>query len=140
MKKLFWVLLFLFFIHRKAPELKQRLAGKSIPFEKFSVSRCKDYFEKEQYLWLPALVSIVFAFAKFWNVFTQCYTVLSGRQRDVCMIIIYHFKELILLWNGFRILYKRPDLVKNLLELVHESQRKQSSTRSDGMASIYCIR
>jgi hypothetical protein len=45
-------------LHRKAPELKQRLAGKSIPFEKFSVSRCKDYFEKEQYLWLPALVSI----------------------------------------------------------------------------------
>ncbi|CAB4042662.1 Hypothetical predicted protein, partial [Paramuricea clavata] len=40
--------------------------------------------------------------------------------------------ELILLWNGFRILYKRPDLVKSLLELVHESQRKQSNTRSDG--------
>jgi hypothetical protein len=49
-----------YFFHRKAPELKQRLAGKSIPFEKFSVSRCKDYFEKEQYLWLPALVSVVF--------------------------------------------------------------------------------
>lgn len=41
-------------------------------------------------------------------------------------------KELILLWNGFRILYKRPDLIKSLLELVHETQRKQSTTRSDG--------
>ena len=47
---------------------------------------------------------------------------------NICSLI----KELILLWNGFRILYKRPDLVKNLLELVHESQRKQSCTRSDG--------
>ncbi|XP_028404698.1 tetratricopeptide repeat protein 39B-like [Dendronephthya gigantea] len=83
------------FMFRKAQELKQRLAGKSIPFEKFSVSRCKNYFEKDKYLWLPGL-------------------------------------ELILLWNGFRILYKRPDLIKSLLELVHDTQRKQSTTRSDG--------
>jgi hypothetical protein len=54
------------------------------------------------------------------------------------MYFSMHFKELILLWNGFRILYKKPDLVKNLLELVHESQRKQSSTRSDGMVFTCC--
>lgn len=82
---------------RRAPELKQRLAGKSIPFEKFVVNRCSSYFEKNNYLWLPAL-------------------------------------ELILLWNGFRIVYKRPDLVKALLELVHEAQRKQSITRSNNLS------
>lgn len=44
------------FFYRKAQQLKQRLAGKSIPFEKFSVSRCKKYFEKDKHLWLPGLV------------------------------------------------------------------------------------
>ncbi|XP_046845463.1 tetratricopeptide repeat protein 39B-like [Xenia sp. Carnegie-2017] len=85
---------------RKAPELKQRIAGKSIQFEKFSIKRCKDYFDKENFLWLPAI-------------------------------------ELIFLWNGFRIIYKKPNLVKSLLELVHESQRKQSITRRDG--NVYKI-
>lgn len=55
---------------------------------------------------------------------------------NTCVLI----KELILLWNGFRILYKRPDLVKSLLELVHDSQRKQSNTRRDGKDLIYIYR
>ena len=39
------------------PDFKQRIAGKSVPFEKFSVHKAKKYFAQNKWLFLPGLVS-----------------------------------------------------------------------------------
>ncbi|EDO39024.1 predicted protein, partial [Nematostella vectensis] len=66
------------------PDFKQRIAGKSIPFEKYCVYKASRYFNQGKWLFLPGL-------------------------------------ELIHMWNGFRLLRRRPDLVKPLLKLVQSS-------------------
>jgi len=43
---------------REIPKLKQRIAGKSIPIEKFAVNKAKRYQDQNGYLTLPALVSL----------------------------------------------------------------------------------
>ena len=44
-------------IFRQLPELKQRIAGKSLPFEKFAVAKAKRYLDQNEYLTLAAIVS-----------------------------------------------------------------------------------
>ncbi len=43
------------FRYRRVPELKIRLAGKSIPLEKYAMRQC-ERFLAQQWLFLPALV------------------------------------------------------------------------------------
>ncbi|KAJ7388390.1 Tetratricopeptide repeat protein 39B [Desmophyllum pertusum] len=69
---------------RKLPEYKQRIAGKSIPFEKFSIHKANKYLEQNHRLFLPGM-------------------------------------ELILVWNGFKVLHRTPDLVEPMLKLVQKS-------------------
>ena len=47
------------------PKLKQRIAGKSLPFEKFAVAKAKRYMDQNEYLTLPAMVSVCFLRAGF---------------------------------------------------------------------------
>ncbi|KAJ7388393.1 Tetratricopeptide repeat protein 39B [Desmophyllum pertusum] len=63
------------YLFRKLPEYKQRIAGKSIPFEKFSIHKANKYLEQNHRLFLPGM-------------------------------------ELILVWNGFKVLHRTPDLVE----------------------------
>ena len=44
--------------HRRLPVYKQRIAGKSIPFEKFSIHKANKYLEQNNRLFLPGLVII----------------------------------------------------------------------------------
>ncbi|XP_076355224.1 tetratricopeptide repeat protein 39A-like [Tachypleus tridentatus] len=53
---------------RKVPELKQRLAGKTVPIEKFCVNRTEKFFRQEWSLSLP-LLEVLY----FW----KCYPVLA---------------------------------------------------------------
>ena len=50
---------------RDVPTFKQRIAGKSIPIEKFTVKKCRRYFEQNGYLTLPSYVSILLIAHKF---------------------------------------------------------------------------
>lgn len=45
------------FIGRRLPEYKQRIAGKSIPFEKFSIHKANKYLAQNHRLFLPGMVS-----------------------------------------------------------------------------------
>ena len=42
---------------RRLPEYKQRIAGKSVPFEKFSIHKANKYLEQGNHLFLPGMVS-----------------------------------------------------------------------------------
>ena len=42
---------------RQLPEYKQRIAGKSVPFEKFSIHKANKYLEQGNHLFLPGMVS-----------------------------------------------------------------------------------
>ncbi|BFZ16413.1 hypothetical protein BsWGS_19452 [Bradybaena similaris] len=43
------------YLFSEVPRLKQRIAGKSLPFEKFAVAKSQRYFQQGNYLILPAL-------------------------------------------------------------------------------------
>lgn len=80
------------YMFRRLPVYKQRIAGKSIPFEKFSIHKANKYLEQSNRLFLPGL-------------------------------------ELILLWNGFNVLHRRPDLVEPMLDLVQKSLAELERTK-----------
>ncbi|BHF81908.1 Tetratricopeptide repeat protein 39B [Sparganum proliferum] len=63
------------------PQMVQRIAGKSLPIEKFAMRKSKRYFEQGKRLTLPGL-------------------------------------ELMYLWNGFKLVYNKADVLEKFLLLV----------------------
>ncbi|KAL8600738.1 hypothetical protein ACOMHN_057326 [Nucella lapillus] len=53
------------YLFSEVPRLKQRIAGKSLPFEKFTVAKAKRYTDQGEYLTLPAIELIY-----VWNGFS----------------------------------------------------------------------
>jgi hypothetical protein len=53
-----------FIVFREAPKFKQRIAGKSLPMEKFIVKRSDRYFKQNKNLILPAIELLY-----LWNLF-----------------------------------------------------------------------
>jgi len=92
------------YMFRRLPAYKQRIAGKSIPFEKFSIHKANKYFQQNNRLFLPGL-------------------------------------ELILLWNGFKVLLRRPDLVEPMLELVQTSlvELERTKDENENYVDDWCL-
>ncbi|KAJ7356173.1 Tetratricopeptide repeat protein 39B [Desmophyllum pertusum] len=82
------------YLFRKLPEYKQRIAGKSIPFEKFSIHKANKYLEQNHRLFLPGM-------------------------------------ELILVWDGFKVLHRTPDLVEPMLKLVQKALVELEGTKDE---------
>ncbi|XP_076619930.1 tetratricopeptide repeat protein 39B [Colletes latitarsis] len=71
----------------QAPIFKQRIAGKSLPMEKFVIKKTERYFAQKKNLVLPVF-------------------------------------ELMYVWNLFRIVGKRQDLILNIFKLVEEAEKE----------------
>jgi len=71
----------------KVPTFKQRIAGKSLPMEKFVIKKTERYFAQKHCLILPAF-------------------------------------ELMYVWNLFRIIGKRQDLILNIFKKIEEEEKE----------------
>ncbi|XP_050457803.1 tetratricopeptide repeat protein 39B-like [Cataglyphis hispanica] len=71
----------------QAPTYKQRIAGKSLPMEKFVIKKTERYFAQKKNLVLPIF-------------------------------------ELMYVWNFFRIIGKRQDLILNIFKRIEETERE----------------
>lgn len=71
----------------QAPTYKQRIAGKSLPMEKFIVKKAERYFAQKKNLVVPVF-------------------------------------ELMYVWNLFRIVGKRQDLILNIFKRIEEEERE----------------
>ncbi|KAL0103336.1 hypothetical protein PUN28_017546 [Cardiocondyla obscurior] len=75
----------------QAPTYKQRIAGKSLPMEKFVIKKTERYFAQKKHLIVPAF-------------------------------------ELMYMWNLFRIIGKRQDLILNIFKRIEEEERELQTT------------
>lgn len=79
----------------QAPTYKQRIAGKSLPMEKFVIKKVERYFAQKKNLVVPVF-------------------------------------ELMYMWNLFRIIGKRPDLMLNIFKRIEEEERElQAASKTD---------
>lgn len=75
----------------QAPTYKQRIAGKSLPMEKFVIKKTERYFAQKKSLVVPIF-------------------------------------ELMYMWNVFRIIGKRQDLMMNIFKRIEEEEKELNST------------
>lgn len=71
---------------QKCPTYKQRIAGKSLPMEKFVIRKAERYFSQKKHLVLPAY-------------------------------------EILFVWNMFRIIGKRRDIVMNMFKEIEDEEK-----------------
>lgn len=86
---------------RNASNFKQRIAGKSLPMEKFAIKRTERYFAQKKWLCLPAI-------------------------------------ELMYIWNFFRVLGKKLELIQNVHILI-EKELKKLDKDSDYYYDNFCL-
>ncbi|XP_069693865.1 tetratricopeptide repeat protein 39B-like [Periplaneta americana] len=77
---------------RDAPQWKQRIAGKSLPMEKFAVKKTERFFAQKKMLVLPGL-------------------------------------ELLYVWNLFKVLGKKRDLIQNMYKIIEKTLNKLDSQK-----------
>lgn len=81
------------FSYRDAPQWKQRIAGKSLPMEKFVVKKTERFFAQKKKLVLPAV-------------------------------------ELLYVWNLFKILGKKRELMQNMYKIIEKALAKLDAHKS----------
>ena len=79
----------------RVPKYKQRVAGKSLPMEKFVIKKTERYFAQKKNLVLPVF-------------------------------------ELMYVWNFFRILGKRQDLMLNIFKLIEAAEKELTKNSKNG--------
>ncbi|KAB0398732.1 hypothetical protein E2I00_003573 [Balaenoptera physalus] len=134
-------------LFRQVDGLKQRIAGKSIPTEKFAVRKARRYspsLPAPVKLILPALVSAFILFTVCLLEINCLFTV-AGRTSNFCCevrSIKNHCvcKEMMYVWNGFPLVSKRKDLSENLLVTVEKAEADlQSENSSDYSVDDECL-
>lgn len=98
-----------FYYFRDVPKYKQRIAGKSLPMEKFAIKKAERYFNQGQNLVLPAIELMflwnLFKILKNFSVATKIFKIIDKSLVDLNSSIKpskYHYdnKALILLLRG----------------------------------------
>ncbi|XP_021926288.1 tetratricopeptide repeat protein 39B-like isoform X2 [Zootermopsis nevadensis] len=94
---------------RDSPQWKQRIAGKSLPMEKFVVKKSERFFAQKKMLVLPAL-------------------------------------ELMYVWNLFKVLGKKRELIQNVYKLIEkalaklDAQKKHQEFDADNRALVLLLK
>jgi len=94
---------------RDAPQWKQRIAGKSLPMEKFVVKKTERFFAQKKMLVLPAL-------------------------------------ELLYVWNFFKILGKKRELIQNMYKIIEKAlaklgtHKKRQEFGADNLALVLLLK
>ena len=108
---------------RQIPQLKQRIAGKSLPTEKFAVVKAARYFEQGNRLTLLAYVSIL-------HDHCICFVIALFRLlAERLMLETCWFQELMYVWNGFAILAKNPSLLTPIIETFDRTLKQLTETK-----------
>ncbi|KAK1340000.1 hypothetical protein QTO34_018564 [Cnephaeus nilssonii] len=94
-------------LFRAVPGLKLKIAGKSLPTEKFAIRKSRRYLaSKPISLPIPALVD------------GETETPLKKPRTD----LLPYLQEMMYIWNGYAVIGKQPELTDGILEIITKAE------------------
>lgn len=104
---------------RQVDGLRLRIAGKSVPTEKFAAKKAQRYSSSNPAkLAVPALVRTR-SFAESQSVFVKL------NNNDLCL------QEMMYVWNGFTVVGKRPQLTEAILSTLEKAEEELRNDPSE---------
>ncbi|OTF75722.1 hypothetical protein BLA29_001675 [Euroglyphus maynei] len=109
---------------KQVPDLRVRFAGKTVPAEKFAIVQSQRYFDHDQQLVLPAIVSVIH------------YILLTNHNHTITITQ----QEYMYIWNIFAVIGQSPHLLNPIMERVEKYREMHQAklTEPDQPLDDYC--
>ncbi|EMP33553.1 Tetratricopeptide repeat protein 39A [Chelonia mydas] len=121
-------------LFRTVPSLKLKIAGKSLPTEKFAIRKSRRYLPSNPVpLPVPALLFSVHAPVDFAFGAHVSKSHPVGQQKEA-------FQEMMYIWNGYAVIGKHPDLTEGMLQTLTEAEAAlERSPATELLADDQCL-